>query len=209
MSASSTASWNGILVVMLSGRPALSIGCLLCDSSSCTSAQQVHTFVGDDLLLGRLSEGLCGRCSSPNARILVFHIRRYLIWQHPEVEARLAAELNDAGLLVTPQRPAPRAMEYADLSRLNYLSWVCKVGSVRLHCSFLAARSLQDYQHEFVQRMSALLLSWDGWVMPASTGTRLMIPRSCAASDAGCCAAAGGDAGAPGGRHGVHALHQA
>ena len=58
-------------------------------------------------------------------------MRRYLIWQHPEVEARLAAELDDAGLLVTPQRPAPRAMEYADLSRLNYLSWVCKVGLVR------------------------------------------------------------------------------
>ena len=62
-------------------------------------------------------------------------MRRYLIWQHPEVEARLAAELDDAGLLVTPQRPAPRAMEYADLSRLNYLSWVCKVGSVRLNCT--------------------------------------------------------------------------
>ena len=60
-------------------------------------------------------------------------MRRYLIWQHPEVEARLAAELDDAGLLVTPQRPAPRAMEYADLSRLNYLSWVCKVSSVRSH----------------------------------------------------------------------------
>ena len=60
-------------------------------------------------------------------------MRRYLIWQHPEVEARLAAELDNAGLLVTPQRPAPRAMEYADLSRLTYLSWVCKVGSVRLN----------------------------------------------------------------------------
>ena len=45
--------------------------------------------------------------------------------------------------------------------------------------------------------------------MPASTGTRLMTPHSCAASHAVCCPAAGGDAGAPGGRHRVHALHQA
>ena len=67
----------------------------------------------------------------PQSSSLGPRTRRYLIWQHPEVEARLAAELDDAGLLVTPQRPAPRAMEYADLSRLTYLSWVCKVGSVQ------------------------------------------------------------------------------
>ncbi len=53
---------------------------------------------------------------------------RYLISQHPEVDAKLAAELDEAGLLVTPQRPAPRAMDYADLARLTYLGWVCKVG---------------------------------------------------------------------------------
>ena len=56
---------------------------------------------------------------------------RYLISQHPEVDAKLAAELDEAGLLVTPQRPAPRAMEYADLARLTYLGWVCKVGAIR------------------------------------------------------------------------------
>ena len=38
------------------------------------------------------------------------------------------AELDKAGLLLTPQRPAPRAMEYADLAHLTYLSWVCKAG---------------------------------------------------------------------------------
>ena len=43
--------------------------------------------------------------------------------QHPEVEAKLAAELDAAGLLVTPDRPFPRPMEYADLGRLTYLSW--------------------------------------------------------------------------------------
>ena len=55
---------------------------------------------------------------------------RYLISQHPEVDAKLAAELDEAGLLVTPQRPAPRAMEYSDLARLTYLGWVCKVGTL-------------------------------------------------------------------------------
>ena len=54
---------------------------------------------------------------------------RYLIQQHPEVEAKLVAELDKAGLLLTPQRLTPRAMEYADLAHLTYLSWVCKANS--------------------------------------------------------------------------------
>ena len=54
---------------------------------------------------------------------------RYLIQQHPEVEAKLVAELDKAGLLLTPQRLTPRTMEYADLAHLTYLSWVCKAGS--------------------------------------------------------------------------------
>ena len=57
---------------------------------------------------------------------------RYLISQHPDVEAKLAAELKEAGLLVTPQRPVARAMEYADLARLTYLGWVCKVGALEV-----------------------------------------------------------------------------
>ncbi len=52
---------------------------------------------------------------------------RYLISQHPEVEARLAAELDEAGLLVTPERPQPRDLTHADLSRLTYLNCVLKV----------------------------------------------------------------------------------
>ena len=60
-----------------------------------------------------------------------YGLRRYLISQHPEVEARLAAELDAAGLLVTPGRPQPRPLEHADLGRLTYLSWVCKVRGLR------------------------------------------------------------------------------
>lgn len=64
-------------------------------------------------------------------------MRRYLLSQHPEAERRLAQELDAAGLLVTPERPHPRAMEYADLGRLTYLSWVCKVCALHTgkHCS--------------------------------------------------------------------------
>ncbi len=52
---------------------------------------------------------------------------RYLLSQHPEVERKLAQELDAAGLLVTPERPKPRSMEFADLANLPYLSWVSKV----------------------------------------------------------------------------------
>ncbi len=60
------------------------------------------------------------------------HECRYLISQHPEVEARLTAELDQAGLLVTAARPHPRTMQYSDLSSLTYLTCVCKVGSSAL-----------------------------------------------------------------------------
>ena len=51
--------------------------------------------------------------------------------QHPAVEARLAAELDAAGLLVTRARPTPRALAHADLGRLAYLQCVLKVGRPR------------------------------------------------------------------------------
>ena len=53
--------------------------------------------------------------------------------QHPAVETRLAAELDAAGLLVTRACPQPRALAYADLSRLTYLQCVLKVGHPSLH----------------------------------------------------------------------------
>lgn len=47
--------------------------------------------------------------------------------QHPEVEAKVETELDDLGLLATLERPNPRSVEYADLSKLTYLSCVIKV----------------------------------------------------------------------------------
>lgn len=58
------------------------------------------------------------------------------------MEAKLAAELDEAGLLVTAQRLIPRVMEYADLGRLSYLSWVCKVRMTSSICSMI--RSVLD-----------------------------------------------------------------
>jgi fatty acid synthase len=50
----------------------------------------------------------------------------FLISQHPEVEAKLVAELAAAGLVATQADPTPRALTYADLNALPYLAWVCK-----------------------------------------------------------------------------------
>lgn len=52
--------------------------------------------------------------------------------QWSEVEARVAAELDAAGLLVTNARPNPRALEHADLAGLVYLQAVIKVPSCTL-----------------------------------------------------------------------------
>ena len=41
--------------------------------------------------------------------------------------ARLEAELDAAGLLVTAERPQPRAFTFADISKLRYLDCVIKV----------------------------------------------------------------------------------
>lgn len=53
---------------------------------------------------------------------------RYLISQHPEVEAKIVEELDSLELLITPERPRPREMVYADLSKMVYLNAVIKVG---------------------------------------------------------------------------------
>ena len=60
-------------------------------------------------------------------------MRRYLISQHPEVEAKILAELDSLGLSTTPNRPRPRDLTYADLGRMPYLQAVIKACHVLLH----------------------------------------------------------------------------
>ena len=48
------------------------------------------------------------------------------------LQAKLEAELDAAGLLVTPERPKPRALQYADLSKLTFLC-TCLKEAMRLH----------------------------------------------------------------------------
>jgi cytochrome P450 len=77
----------------------------------------------DELLAGEFSVYFAaGIESASNAMTWT----AYLISQHPEVEARLVAELDAEGLLATPDRPHPRPVSYADLGRLPYLASVCK-----------------------------------------------------------------------------------
>ena len=52
---------------------------------------------------------------------------RYLLTQHPEVEAKVAAELDAAGLLATPACPEPPVMTAASIPKLPYLQAVIKV----------------------------------------------------------------------------------
>lgn len=59
---------------------------------------------------------------------------RYLLSQHPEVEAKLVQELDEAGFLATPSRPKPPTLQYSDLNQLTYLSWVCKVSHTSSMC---------------------------------------------------------------------------
>jgi hypothetical protein len=51
----------------------------------------------------------------------------YLLSQHPEVEAKVAAELAQHGLLATPAIPNPRPVQWDDLAKLTYLNAVIKV----------------------------------------------------------------------------------
>ena len=50
----------------------------------------------------------------------------YLLAKHPEVMAKLEAELDAAGLLVTPARPRPCPLAFADISKLRYMDCVLK-----------------------------------------------------------------------------------
>lgn len=61
-------------------------------------------------------------CGGRVTGFLVCCICRYLISQHPKVEAMVVSELDQAGLLVSRARPNPREIEYDDISRLPYLN---------------------------------------------------------------------------------------
>ena len=58
---------------------------------------------------------------------MISHVSRYILSQHPDIEAKVLAELDELELLATPQRPSPRNLTSADLSKLVYLNCVIKV----------------------------------------------------------------------------------
>ena len=51
-------------------------------------------------------------------------MRSALLAAHPEVQEEVAAELEAAGLLASRDRPQPRRLTYANLSKLPYLDAV-------------------------------------------------------------------------------------
>ena len=61
---------------------------------------------------------------------------RYLISQHPDADRKIAEELDSLDLLVTRTRRAPRQLQYADLSRMPYLSGAIRVGRNRADARF-------------------------------------------------------------------------
>lgn len=56
---------------------------------------------------------------------------RFHISQHPEVEAKIVADLASLGLLATPDQPSPRQLAFEDLGKLTYLNMVIKVSLQR------------------------------------------------------------------------------
>ena len=53
--------------------------------------------------------------------------RRYFLAKNPKSMAKLEAELDAAGLLVTDGCPRPRAFTYSDISKLRFLDCVIRV----------------------------------------------------------------------------------
>jgi len=80
----------------------------------------------------------------------------FLLGKHPEAMARLETELDAAGLLVTEQRPAPRAFTYADISKLPWLDACVKARapSVRCYISHLRSTGLLVTRQRATRRQS-------------------------------------------------------
>ena len=75
--------------------------------------------------------GCCADLTILRSAVKSFYVvHRYLISQHPEVEAKMLAELEELQLLASPQQPRPRPLEYTDLNKLTYLSCCIKVRSL-------------------------------------------------------------------------------
>ena len=108
----------------------------------------------------------------------------YAICQHPEVEARVAAELGAAGLLATLERPQPRCMEHADLAQLTYLQCVIKVGSHTATSLLACLRIIHAVVFTWRLPMCTTVLWFELRVSPsvASVACEGMLTRACAAN---------------------------
>ncbi len=65
------------------------------------------------------------------------HPCRYLVSQHPEVERRVAQELDEAGLLVSAQRPNPRKLSREDACSPQHLPYLKAVLKASKHCCMM------------------------------------------------------------------------
>ena len=87
----------------------------------------------------------------------------FFLARHPMTQARVEAELEDHGLLVTSGRPHPRQLQYQDLSSLQYLGAVIKE-SMRL-LPVVAGGTV---------RRSPVPIQLAGYTIPAGVG--LLVP---------------------------------
>ena len=70
---------------------------------------------------------LAHKCSTKVSPVCPWH--SFMISMHPEVEAKVLAELDAHGLLVTAQRPKPRQLDWEDLGKLTYTNHCIKACS--------------------------------------------------------------------------------
>ena len=72
-----------------------------------------------------------------------------MISVHPEVEARVLAELQALQLMPSAERPQPRAMEYDDMARLTYTSNAIKAMlSPSLHSTAMSDHLSPQTRHQ-------------------------------------------------------------
>ena len=75
--------------------------------------------------------------------------RRFMISVHPEVEARVLAELRALQLMPSAEWPQPRAMEYDDMARLTYTSSAIKaLLTPTLHSTAISVHLSPQTRHQ-------------------------------------------------------------